>query len=259
MMNRPFGGVVAAALLALAANGLSERIVAAGQTGTCARGAPLTQSEIEEWVKNQLPEATLSETLASCGATCILDADSAEALRTLGAGEKLLALLAPPDHPAQGQGWTPPIDGREMVWVSAGSFLMGSADTEAGRDPDEEQHKVEIAAGFWLDVAEVTNEAYQRFILANPAWQKGRTEGDLYDARYLQDWAGTDFPAGTGDDPLVYVSWHAARAYAAWVGKRLPTEAEWEYAARAGTTSLYWWGDEFDSSRVRSDRFGGRR
>jgi formylglycine-generating enzyme required for sulfatase activity len=169
----------------------------------------------------------------------------------------------PPSKPKAGAKWKSLTDGLEMIWIPAGDFLMGSPLTEAGRNPthdaegntwDETQHKVTIAKGFWMDTTEVTNEAYRKFIVAKPEWQK-----DKYDAKaqgapapvlYLEKWTGNDYPAGQGNYPVMTVTWYAARAYCGWAGERLPTEAEWEYAARAGTMTAYWWGDTFDGTKA---------
>jgi len=132
-----------------------------------------------------------------------------------------------------------------MIWIPPGTFEMGSPVEEFVRDADENLHSVTIGLGFWLDESEVTKAAYQKFILSMPEWRKGRVSDDTY----LKDWEGTTY-SGDGDSPVVFVSWTAAAAYAAWAGKRLPTEAEWEYAARAGTKTGFWWGDDFDATKA---------
>ena len=130
-----------------------------------------------------------------------------------------------------------------MVLIPAGSFEMGSDDADAD-DSQQLVHTVHLDA-FYMDVYEVTNAQFKVFLDANPQWQE-----DKIDARfrsygdYLRDWTGTDYPAGKADHPVVLVTWYAAMAYAEWAGKRLPTEAEWEYAARGGLAGKkYPWGD----------------
>jgi serine/threonine-protein kinase PpkA len=176
--------------------------------------------------------------------------------RATGADEGLFAAIrkmSPPVTAAAGVAWISPIDSSEMIWVEGGTFQMGSPPTEPGRDDDEPEHRQVVANGMWADVAEVTYESFSRFVMAVPAWQKGAPTPDLADSNYLLDWSGTTFPAGRDREPVRWVSWQAAHAYAAWAGKRLPTEAEWEYLARAGTRTRYWWGEEFDPARVRGD------
>ncbi|MBI2514156.1 MAG: formylglycine-generating enzyme family protein [Opitutae bacterium] len=93
-------------------------------------------------------------------------------------------------------------------------------------------------AAFRLDVAPVTNAQFLAFVRANPKWQRSHVSPLFADSSYLETWAG-DLelgPRAPADAPVVRVSWFAARAYAAWVGQRLPTTAEWELAAAAGYT-----------------------
>ena len=119
-----------------------------------------------------------------------------------------------------------------MVLIPAGTFRMGSNDPEAFID-EQPVRTVNVSA-FSIDKSEVTNAQYRAFVLANPQWQKGRIRAGYHDGNYLKHWNGNNYPAGKANHPVVYVSWYAARAYATWAGKRLPTEVEWEKAARGG-------------------------
>lgn len=140
----------------------------------------------------------------------------------------------------------------EMVEIPQGSFIMGSPDGEFDERP---LHRVEIGS-FYMDRYEVTNIQYQRFILANPHWQKGKVRFEEADYNYLNDWDGNEFPKGKEDHPVVYVSWYAANAYVRWVGKSLPTEAQWEYSARGGYEGMrYVWGN---SGETYLSNFRGR-
>ena len=143
---------------------------------------------------------------------------------------------------------TPPIDKpptavpEGMVLIPAGTFEMGSEDAE-GDDDERPVHTVHLDA-FYMDTYEVTNAQFKVFVDANPQWQKDRIADGFHDGDYLNDWTGTNYPSGRAEHPVVNVSWYAAMAYAEWAGKRLPTEAEWEYAARGGLAGKkYPWGD----------------
>ena len=128
---------------------------------------------------------------------------------------------------------TPP---EGMVLIPAGQFQMGSNDDEASND-EQPVHTVHLDA-FYMDAYEVTNAQFKAFVDANPQWQKDEIEDRFHNGNYLLHWTGNNYPSGKANHPVTYVSWYAAMAYAQWAGKRLPTEAEWEYAARGGLAGL---------------------
>ena len=132
-----------------------------------------------------------------------------------------------------------------MVLIPAGEFQMGSNN---GEEDEKPVHTVYVDA-FYIDKYEVTNAQYKKFIDANPQWRKYRIPHAYHNGYYLYDWDGDNYPAGKANHPVVYVSWYAAMAYSEWAGKRLPTEAEWEKAARGGFAGRkYTWGNSLDSS-----------
>ena len=136
-----------------------------------------------------------------------------------------------------------------MVLIPAGEFEMGSNDPEAGND-EQPVHTVYVDA-FYIDKYEVTNLEYKKFVLANPRWGKDRIDKEFHRGDYLSHWNGNNYPDGKLNHPVVYVSWYAAMAYAQWAGKRLPTEAEWERAARGGLAGKkYPWGDVIDIGKA---------
>ena len=131
-----------------------------------------------------------------------------------------------------------------MVLIPAGEFQMGSADEDASSN-EQPVHTVHVDA-FYMDKYEVTNAQFKKFVDANPQWQKdGINERSYTDfGIYLFHWRGNNYPSGKANHPVKHVTWYAAMAYAEWAGKRLPTEAEWEYAARGGLAGKkYPWGN----------------
>jgi formylglycine-generating enzyme required for sulfatase activity len=140
-----------------------------------------------------------------------------------------------------GAEWPPPLPpGMEvpegMVWVPPGPFIMGG----------EYGFPVQVARieqGLFVARTPVTNAQYARFVAATGHGPP-------------QHWKGRTPPEGLHDHPVVYVSWHDAVAYAEWAGARLPTEQEWEKAARGMDGRIYPWGDAFDPARCNTDESG---
>ena len=141
----------------------------------------------------------------------------------------------------------------EMVVVPAGSFLMGSPSHERGREDNEGLvHQVTIEVPFAVGVYEVTVAEFGRFVDAT-GHSTGNAcyvwTGEKWEQRNGFGWRNPGFRQG-GSHPAVCVSWEDAQAYVAWLSRvageryRLPSEAEWEYAARAGTRTARWWGEE---------------
>jgi gamma-glutamyl hercynylcysteine S-oxide synthase len=122
-----------------------------------------------------------------------------------------------------------------MVQIPAGAFLMGT-NSERADPQDKPQHKVQLPA-YWMDKYLVTNAQYARFVA-----QTGH--------RPPSSWKDGKIPKGEEMHPVTMVNWYDAQAYAKWAGKRLPTEEEWEKAAR-GTDGRRWpWGDKMESGRL---------
>ncbi|TGO02888.1 hypothetical protein PN36_17245 [Candidatus Thiomargarita nelsonii] len=141
--------------------------------------------------------------------------------------------------------------GPEMVWIPAGTFRMGDMNVTVtsfqggGFDNEKPIHRVSVSR-FAMGKYEVTFAEYDKFAQAT-----GRKKPD-------------DEGWGRANRPVIHVSWHDATAYAEWIvtqtGKqyRLPSEAEWEYAARAGTETKYWWGNDIGSNKANCDGCGSR-
>lgn len=148
-----------------------------------------------------------------------------------------------------------PTDGLEYVFIPAGTFLMGCVpgDTACWKE-EKPQHRVRITKGFWMSKTEVTVEAFRKFVNATGyvAQSEKQNKGRLY-KNHLNDWEWTPgltwktpieaMEPAKDNWPVAHVSWQDAQAYCKWAGGSLPTEAQWEYAARGGRDSeLYPWG-----------------
>ena len=152
---------------------------------------------------------------------------------------KISVEILPPSEPIAPEG---------MVSIPASEFQMGN--DEWGANNEQPVHTVYLDA-FFMDKHEVTNFEYQQFVRANPSWQKDKIDDRFHNGNYLKDWQENAYPSGKTRHPVVYVSWYAAMAYAQWAGKRLPTEAEWEYTTRGGLVGKEFpWGDEWDPDQA---------
>lgn len=163
------------------------------------------------------------------------------------------------DPPADMKSYTETIPGTsvtfEMVPLAGGTFRMGSPPSEAGRAEDEgPPHEVTVGP-FWAGKFEVTWSEYDKFWLDDSVVQASypseiKAAGVDVLTRATPPYADESFGFGKGKQPLISVGHHAAMEYARWLSRktgkvyRLPTEAEWEYACRAGTTTAYSFGDD---------------
>ncbi len=149
-----------------------------------------------------------------------------------------------------------PKDGILMVFIPGGVFQMGSSDSQVEAaielckqhyqtcnrwyyQRESPQHQVSLN-DFWIDQTEVSNAQYQLCVDAGvcaPPLTCRKGDATFEDQT-------------KSDHPVVCVSWEEARSYCQWVGERLPTEAEWEYAARGEASAIYPWGDQFDGSKL---------
>ena len=135
---------------------------------------------------------------------------------------------------------------QKLVPIPGGAFIMGNGGRPAaeGEGDEDEQpaHKASVNA-FYIDLYETTNAMYKRFLDATHAF-----EPPLH-------WRKGTYPPGKANHPVVYVSWYEAEAYCRWDGKRLPTEAEWEKAARGTDGRHFPWGNQFDNKKANTPQY----
>jgi formylglycine-generating enzyme required for sulfatase activity len=164
-------------------------------------------------------------------------------------------LASPPANPSLGNTHTRSVDGMVMVYVPSGTFQMGSAIGDLYTASNEyPQHTVTLD-GFWLDRTEVSVAQFRQFVTETGYETEAEQEGWAF------TWTGTEWDEVEGTDwqhphgpdsstpedhPVVQVTWDDAAAYCEWAGVQLPTEAQWEYAARGPEGYIYPWGNTFD-------------
>jgi formylglycine-generating enzyme required for sulfatase activity len=135
----------------------------------------------------------------------------------------------------------------KLTLIPVGTFTMGSPESEEGRYTNEDRHEVEIKEPFFLGTHEVRVRDFRAFVADAGYQTEAERAGDK------DTWKNQ--PTQADDHPVVKVSWNDAQAFCAWLSRkegkkyRLPTEAEWEYACRAGTTTRYYSGDGVEGLR----------
>lgn len=166
---------------------------------------------------------------------------------------------------AAGSSFIREIDGMVLMFVPEGSFLMGSNSNDAYAH-EKPQHEVYLDA-FYMDAYEVSNAMFLKFVETTGHETLAEEQGYSYMYNSSSTWAAFDgvnwrHPMGADSSyqdslPVTHVNKYDAQAYCAWVGGRLPTEAEWEKAAKGDDDRIYPWGNSFDGSRVHNNSSEG--
>lgn len=202
--------------------------------------APLVGTSTVSMTPSPVQKATVTETVPPTSTVTPVDASK------------------PPQNASIGTSWTDPKSGIEFVFVPAGEFLMGSNDSDKDPINDEKPEHTNETTAYWIGKTEITNGQFRQFMdgkgydmqsywtEAGWKWRNGNnsTKPDC--------WDNTDLNGES--QPVTCISWYEAMAFAAWLKSetglevRLPSEAEWEKAARGTDGLIYPWGNKFDGS-----------
>jgi formylglycine-generating enzyme required for sulfatase activity len=197
-------------LLALVIGVVVDGVVAGGPLSIAGQPTPIPTTSVPEAVEEPMPGPTATATSKS----------------------------QPPSNASLHDTWTRPADGMEMVYVPGGTFKMGSTEGASNAQP---VHTVTLDS-FWIDQTEVTNSQYTRCVAGgtcSPPSESGSYARDSY-------YGDSEFD----DYPVIWVNWNDANEYCVWAGGQLPTEAEWEYAARGLDGHIYPWGDNLPNDTL---------
>lgn len=155
-----------------------------------------------------------------------------------------VAMAEPSDKPAAAQAGIPSTKHNipeGMVLIPAGEFTMGTNDWWPKSGPEHKRHLPD----YYMDKYEVTNARYKKFVKA---------AGHQLPDHWVKQ--NNEIPKGEEEFPVVFVSWRDAHDYCQWAGKRLPTEFEWEKAARGTDARVFPWGNEFDKNKGNTPQYG---
>ena len=146
----------------------------------------------------------------------------------------------PPKEAELGDAWTSPVDNMTLVYVPAGEFQMGAREGDEQAEADEMPMRRVALNAFWIDRSEVTNAMFAAFLTekGNEKWYEAASP-DAKISVLGPDWV---VEKGYENNPVTEVTWFGAQAYCEWAGRRLPTEAEWEKAARGADGRIFPWG-----------------
>jgi sulfatase modifying factor 1 len=145
---------------------------------------------------------------------------------------------------------------------AGGTFVMGTAAAQVDElmarfsvrrrerfSAELPAHAVEIRP-FAIDRTEVTNRAFLNFVIRHPEWRKERIPASEHNGDYLRIWVDGRYPQGDDNLPVTFITWAAASDFCQASGKRLPTEAEWEYAASGGKAIEFPWGEAMPDGAI---------